>query len=219
MLPSVEMRRDRSPELDEACLFCQHLQDGGPTTRASERALLETDDFVVWPSVGALVVGWVLIVPKAHVLNLAGLTDDLLAQLDRLRLEIKSSLRRLGSPLLSFEHGPGAKGAAAGCGIDHAHLHVVPWPDDVRRDTARRANFMFKPVSGIAAARNPAETGRSYLYVEDTAGQWLATAPNIPSQLVRRVIANSLDAPQKFDWRRFPFDSNTARTIELFQRA
>ena len=83
------------------------------------------------PSFGALVEGWVLVVPKEHCISLGALRAKL-----RGRHEVEERNRavlrqRYEKPVVAFEHGPSAGNHGTGCGVDHAHLHLVPLACDL----------------------------------------------------------------------------------------
>jgi diadenosine tetraphosphate (Ap4A) HIT family hydrolase len=201
------------------CRFCSRLSEGGPAT-ASETILFESANFVAWPSVGALVPGWVLIVPKRHALALAHLKDTELKELEELRQRVASQLSALGE-VIAFEHGPHREGQEVGCGVDHAHLHLVPTRAEILASTRELFEPIdWRPVTSLSSARASLRSGLAYLYVEDQTGRrWLASHPEVPSQLIRRVIAAHLGRAEDYSWRRNPEEGNVALTIEFFERS
>jgi ATP adenylyltransferase len=162
---------------------------------------------VAVPSVGALVPGWILIIPKRHVLSLAGLAAyekrSFVAELHVLK---RQYTERFGSVTL-FEHGPALPGGAVGCSIDHAHMHIVPTGglDLVARAQAYFPGFTWRKIDGLGAV----EPGVPYLFVEPPVGSaWVATGNDIPSQALRRVVAAELGCTDEYDWKAFPrFDT------------
>jgi len=57
------------------CRMCANLN--APTLhRIWDRPLLGSDHFVAIPSLGSLVRGWLLVVPRCHYLNLAKLPNE-----------------------------------------------------------------------------------------------------------------------------------------------
>src|SRR5581483_7342303 len=115
------------------CTFCAELKMGSDCALWNQ-PLAETENFVVVPSLGSLVQGWVLIVPKNHSLSLGAMHIGFRKEIDTLEKRIKESLHaQYRKPVVSFEHGPSAVKHGTGCGIDHAHLHLVPTDCDVLR--------------------------------------------------------------------------------------
>src|SRR3954463_3923790 len=109
-----------------SCTLCAELNSEA-SREVWNRPLLETDNFAVIPSLGALIEGWVLLVPKLHCVSLGALPDTLRDEADSLERVMRMTLRaQYHHPIVSFEHGPSASLHGTGCGVDHAHLHLVP---------------------------------------------------------------------------------------------
>jgi histidine triad (HIT) family protein len=123
-----------------ACVFCQVVAGDLPSSRVHE-----TSTVAAFMDIHPVTPGHLLVVPKAHVVGLAELSDELAA-------EMVSVARRLGAALRRSElrcEGVNlflADGVAAGQEVFHAHLHVIPrfagdgFVLDVRRgpDPSRR---------------------------------------------------------------------------------
>ena len=81
--------------------------------------LIETRNFVVIPSLGALVEGWVLVVPKEHRISMGALPAELRAEVENIERRVRRILRqRYGKPIVAFEHGPSGENHGTGCGVD-----------------------------------------------------------------------------------------------------
>lgn len=94
---------------------------------ADSEVLSETAGFAVISDVAPAVPGHVLIVTKSHYQALAKLPLHLLQALDPVVRDVRGRLDRIyGLPTVVFEHGMCDRGRLASCGIDHAHLHVLP---------------------------------------------------------------------------------------------
>lgn len=76
------------------------------------------------PTIGAFVPGYLLIVPRRHVLSLGQLSGDELRDLEAFTHHVADRLRHTyGLPVLGFEYGLNAEGARR---IGHGHLHLLP---------------------------------------------------------------------------------------------
>jgi diadenosine tetraphosphate (Ap4A) HIT family hydrolase len=177
------------------------------------------------PSVGALVAGWLLVVPREHALNAAALSDEDLGRLEVLVSEIVEEWQPLFGAVTVFEHGPARPSSPAGCGVDHAHLHVVPTEGIDLIGAARTALDELTWIEGasIADARAAVDAGLDYLYAHTGHGDsaWLAIGQSVPSQALRRVMAAELKRPDEFDWRCYPqldVVRATIRTVEQSRR-
>lgn len=168
-----------------------------------ERLLDYGDGYAVVPSYGALVAGWVLIVPTVHVLTMAELPVEARRPLTDLVARVESRLSAAVGPTVLFEHGPAAVGRSPGCGVDHAHLHVVPVAVDLRA-VAHETDVLPRSLQWVASAwpwdgRSAPE--RDYLFVRDVDGAgWLAEADELPSQAFRQTLCRHL-GQQHWDWK------------------
>lgn len=166
---------------DSACRICSIGRGYAPC----DTVLWETKHFRVVPSKGGFVPGWVMIVPRAHVLSMAGLGDDHLTEFAELvSLVVAKVASRFGGPTL-FEHGAFVEQSSFGCGIDHAHVHVVPLPPDIHlRSLAEHVlGEQFKPQVGApthAYLRVQAPDEESFFVLEPR------VAP--PRQFFRQLI-------------------------------
>src|SRR5688572_12186636 len=126
------------PAISECCL-CSQIEGRRendliarllPDQPYARRILLESASFAVIPDVGALVPGYSLLCPKAHIRSFASLDPRLDAEYETMKAELKAALRdRYGNGVVIFEHGMAASGGRVVCTVDHAHMHFVPLPD------------------------------------------------------------------------------------------
>src|ERR1700674_1783452 len=107
------------------CSICLGFEARG-LEEILNQPFLESRNFVVLPSLGALVEGWLLLVPKTHVICMGELSDNLTAEMQELKSRIRETLQRAYGNVCAFEHGPSRAKTSLGCGVDHAHLHLVP---------------------------------------------------------------------------------------------
>lgn len=188
-----------------------------------DRPLFETANFSVMPSLGSLVEGWMLVVPKRHFLCMGALSADLWSELRDLKTVIGASLAEQYGEVCAFEHGAHAPNREVGCGVDHAHLHLVPVP--ARIDLAKAAEeFLPARVSWSSAAYEACQLafsrGDDYLYVEQPLGAGrIATGDALGGQIFRKAIATQLGVPDEFNWRQYPQLHNVRQTIRKVQRA
>ncbi|EOS24013.1 hypothetical protein C806_02452 [Lachnospiraceae bacterium 3-1] len=95
------------------------------------RVLCETEHFSIFPCMGQLREGHLLIVSKEHINAMGMLKKDILAELESLVFRIGNLYENLYQKnALCFEHGVlNDNGNNGGCGIYHMHLHLVPIRD------------------------------------------------------------------------------------------
>ena len=200
------------------CSFCKQASRGYVPSRPVDLPLTGTTSFVSWASLGALVEGWVLVVPRHHFLNLGALPDEQIGKFE----EFVSGTRDLvatayNSPVYQFEHGGTTPGSAVGCSVDHAHMHIVPTSLDLLRLAKMHASHLrWLPVEGPSEARSICSDGESYLYLKQPDGRSYATVgTELPSQFFRQIIAKELDLGEPY-WRideRIHTSNQTAWTL------
>ncbi|MEU5885006.1 HIT domain-containing protein [Spirillospora sp. NPDC047279] len=88
-----------------------------------------TPRFAAVPTYGCFVRGYLLVVPRRHVLAFGQLDPGELAEAQILIDDLVARLKRVyGLPVLGFEYGLAAAGVRR---IEHAHWHLVPSPADL----------------------------------------------------------------------------------------
>lgn len=203
--PSVEAR---------PCRFCAIAAGRG--SRWSDCVLTETQSYVVIASIGALVPGWAMVVPRTHALNLSDAYSD--PEFTELRLRTSAVLAHAypSTTIRLFEHGAQTGTSPVGCGVDHAHLHLVPLKQSLvpgLSHQADAADWRSLPLSSVTKAVGEREY---LLYSDDATGDdpscWLSLPTNPVSQYFRRLIAAVSDRPEHYDYRAHPFFDNVAAT-------
>ncbi len=178
--------------------------------------LFESPNFIVLPSLGALIEGWLLIVPKEHYICMGAVPESLTSEMEEVKQIVVSALQTTYGQACAFEHGPSAGNLSIGCGVDHAHLHIVPLSLDL---VSAASPFLPENVvwseAGIKGCREAFDRGEDYLYFEQPVGVGkIASHREFGSQLFRRAISAHIGIPNQFSWREFPQLSNVSATIK-----
>jgi len=196
------------------CSLCSNLVSSDSPDLWNQ-ALFETANFVVIPSLGSLVEGWVLIVPKKHFICMGALPADLLRELGQTKTAVGKMLSQQYGDVCAFEHGPHALNRQVGCGVDHAHLHLVPLEFDLRgaAESFMPSGVRWRPGS-FESCRAAFDEGQDYLYIEQPLGRGCISAHiELGSQILRKAIAAQLGIPEQFSWRDYPRMEVVSRTI------
>lgn len=181
--------------------------------------LYATPNFFVVPSLGALVEGWVLIVPREHCISFGALPDALHEEFFDVKETVAAELESRYGALCVFEHGPSQSHQKVGCTVDHAHLHMLPFADDL----PMMARSLLPPNAiwrrgNLRDCQNAFQSRQDYLYVEKRGEEGhVILHPHFESQIFRRAIATHLNMPDQFDWRSNPQIENVLRTIRQCQ--
>jgi diadenosine tetraphosphate (Ap4A) HIT family hydrolase len=177
-------------------------------------------EFLVIPTVSPLCAGHVLIVPRSHVTCLSALTGYARKILVETVKLIRSRLEgRFGSQFYFFEHGTRASGMA--CGIDHAHLHLIPLPIRTSEalDIQIQSDFAIQATDSLNAILSAAAqiAGQAYLLAGSSLDAiHISFDDHIPSQYMRRLIAEKQSRPS-WDWRLLEGRSEFRDTYEALK--
>ena len=156
--------------MGDRCVLCANLT-GHKSVEYWNRPLFESHNYVVLPSLGALVEGWLLIVPKSHFICVGAISQKLVEELHQLKTTLAQLLTPIYGPLVAFEHGPNRTSCDIGCGVDHAHLHLVPYTYNLKEAVGR-----FLPentewtLAGPTDCANAFTNNEDYLYFEQPLG-------------------------------------------------
>jgi hypothetical protein len=155
-----------------------------------------------------------LIVPKDHYISIGALPESLFDEMNAFRRVLQSNLADCYGPFAVFEHGPSQERRTVGCGVDHAHLHLVP----VSFDLATLARPLLPngadwKLATIDECRNSFRRGEDYLYVEQPLGCGRIATGDMGSQVFRRAIASEIGSADTYNWREHPQLDNVMATV------
>jgi ATP adenylyltransferase len=184
-----------------------------------DSVLLDLGEVVVAPTLGSIVPHWVLAIPKSRSDNMSQWCGkDRAAPLKYIR-EITRLLERVENSVIWFEHGPSTRGSVTGCGIDHAHIHILLQPP------FEFSQFKAAAIDGSSLAwehghGNPYDSvarDESYL-VASSGGEFILarSVETAGSQFFRRVIARLADKPSTWDYKLHPHHDNAAKTVAVY---
>lgn len=194
---------------------------GTPQVADYDRPLLSRTDWLVAPTLGAIVPNWLLLIPRHPALNfqawskLRGQAPELLLQAVREHLGLDND------EIIWFEHGPCTAGTPIGCGTDYAHIHILIRPHFSFAAFADKA----KSLSGLKWIRSTSEdayqeilNGHSYLIAGS--GDQTVISHDVEatgSQFFRRVVSMLANAEETWDYRQSPHTANITKTIRSFR--
>jgi ATP adenylyltransferase len=190
------------------------------TGRDCDHVLFEAHGCVVAPTLGSIIPNWILIVPRRHAVSFRDWQAE--ANIDPVRLvdEALAMLDIKAGPAIWFEHGPATADGVVGCGVDHAHLHVLI-----------NAPFSFGTFAAASMARSPVDwyscpaagaysgltASHSYLLAGSNGDAVAAEHVDIVgSQFFRRVIAELVGRPDQWNYKTHAHMENVRRTVSTF---
>lgn len=185
------------------CRFCALL--GGAQDSFSS-IWLEDDAFKAMVSVGSFIPGWTLICPVTHAVNLVdyyNLQDfwDFASHAAHL------IVRRYGTCAM-FEHGAAQETSLTGCGVGHAHGHLVPLNFSLEVEAREFAPELTWRECRAEDVKVVAD-GKEYLFAAtsfngaQTRGI-LCVLETPTSQFFRQVIASKLGIGDLYDYKKYP---------------
>lgn len=207
------------------CVYCVYMNSNHLRRKSVnyERSVYESESFIVIPTIGEFIKGYLLIIPKEHLMSLAELSIDLRNEFLEVLNDVCYMLR-LTYPvddLLVWENGTGNGGIGkAKDSIVHAHVHVAP-----SKLTAQK----IMEISGfhltkISYSDLSLYGNHSYLLIKGTKNnEWFINDnPNlyIPRQYVRQLIAEEYGFDgDTWNWRTNPFHNLLLNTVTDIQDA
>lgn len=189
------------------CDFCDEFSGGRENAFARiyshdqmSRILFHSENFVVFPSLGQIVEGYLLLAPTSHWKALADMPDPIFHEFAALCKSVRGILEGEYGSCIFFEHGT-RRADSGGCGIYHAHLHAVPFPDSSEPSHALRSKFPYKELADPKEMKKQTEGLSAYLYYENSqARPYVFDVGILPSQYMRRLLAQAL-GKNAWDWR------------------
>jgi diadenosine tetraphosphate (Ap4A) HIT family hydrolase len=213
--------------VSSTCDLCEEVRTGGtfatgalgfghPLDKGS-RLIRRTSVVDVYAGLGAIVPGYVLIVPRSHVLSCGSLDRADREQAFKVAWQTARELTsQLGQQVILAEHGSSYKdGSRSGACIDHAHIHLFPLPSGA--DPASYLPPGATEITGTDALFASSQGSYYYCSWSERYG-FLKPEPALPSQHARQVWARSHGRPDQWDWALFPEYENILATVDLLRR-
>jgi len=187
------------------CVFCEEFQCQSFILKNEDfgnRVLYETENFKVLPGLGHIMEGYLLIVSKDHYISVGELPGKLFKELEELQNKVSQVIsKNYGTPVF-FEHGPAACGNKGGSCIDHAHIHALPLEQSIFEDIKKDYNKYYK-IKSLEEIKQQFVKDQSYFFLEtQSKDRYIFPLSGIiPSQYIRKVIAEKTGQPEIWDWR------------------
>lgn len=208
----------------ERCVLCELASlKGMPTTIATYNRVVDKEvdciiysspHFYVTSELGALKQGYLMIVPKQHILSVAQFYPALMVEYNQVCKDLEYILQGAypeASGVTFMEHGSAPGGITSHKkSIVHAHTHVVT---DFQLSDHHKRMVKLTPIDDISLA---SET-HYFSYQEGSDGQLMICMDNnvyVQRQFPRQVMAEDLKlAPGQYNWRKVGFEENVHATL------
>lgn len=186
------------------CIFCK-----SDKSKIENKIIEETENFVVTPSLGSLVEGYILIISKKHIHSMSELSDEEKIEYFNLIDKYRNKFNSIyGKMPIVFEHGSSyRKDNHSASSVIHAHTHIVN--HNYIKETTLIKAMNFKNRTELKYKN------KDYVfYISPDGTSYLTYNFKHISQLMRIEIAKDLGLEDKYNWRDNPFIENVIATIE-----
>jgi diadenosine tetraphosphate (Ap4A) HIT family hydrolase len=177
------------------------------------RTLLRTEELAVVPSLGQIVEGYLLILPRVHFKAVGDLPANALNKFASISRQVGRVVEKEYGSFILFEHGTRSEGMG-GCGIYHAHIHMVPIARTADPITLLKSSFLHREFDDLEQLKTRSEGLLSYLLFQDSDKRLYVfdTGP-LPSQFMRKLLADALGV-REWDWRAYGREERLIATMK-----
>jgi len=163
-----------------------------------------------------------LAVPRRHALSFRDLAVGGGPNALTVVKDVTDHLQLRSEDVIWFEHGPSKVGTVVGCGLDHAHVHILVQPQfgfDAFVDRVRSSCDLC--WSDVAAADGYAKLDGRASYLIAGSGEQAIVAQNVEvagSQFFRRVVAGLAARDDAWNYKQIPHLPHIEQTIAIFRQ-
>lgn len=186
----------------DTCRFCSILK-GKKIFGTIDTPIIENEDYYLLSSIGAMVEGWSLVIPKKHEYSMKNhysnpkfydFINNCIAVIKRAYHVDK---------VVVFEHGANKFESQTACGTNHCHIHIIPMSDSLLNEITDCLPFQKTTLNKVEEFVMNSEY-LLYADVVDTVNAsdcYIHILKEPISQFFRRIIATKLGFPDKYNYR------------------
>ena len=195
------------------CFFCKEIEDPTNNFLNKSRIVLQTKNFIAFPTLGCFQIGYLLIMPKQHFLCFGELEPEMIKELEEIIQKITDYvMKKTGKKCIIFEHGTRDLEKLTSTSIMHAHIHIIPFDEDILKYLPDYCEL--RKIKGFGDLKDQTE---NYLYLRDTTGNnYIVKNDNYPSQFFRQIACAAMGIPKYWDWRKYEFKENVEITVDYY---
>lgn len=220
----LNLNIEEGSPFQEGCEFCDEFAGGSTNAFYARykgcprtRSLLSTENFQVFPTIGQLVEGYLLVAPKKHYATFAEVPSVFWAEIERIYDRVRRGLSDSYGSCIIYEHGARGPGKG-GCGIYHAHLHAMPLATASDPADILKQRFSYMELADLTEVAKQGAGLPSYLLYQDSAARnYLFDTGPLPSQYMRKLLGEAL-GNANWDWRVAGKEDRLLATIDRFSR-
>lgn len=196
------------------CFFCKEIEDPTRNFLNRSRVVLETKNFVVFPTEGCFKIGYLLIMPKQHFLCFGELESDYIVELEEIIKQITQYVKKKQNlSCIIFEHGTRDLSKLTSTSIMHAHIHLIPFEEDIISYLPTYCEL--RKIGGFSDLK---KENKNYLFLRDIHNNnYIVKNEDYPSQFFRRISCKALNIPKYWDWKKYRFSENVEITLDYYE--
>ena len=183
--------------------------------------LFECQDWLVVPTLGAIVPNWLIVLPRQPALCLRSWKGRYGKEPRDMVRTLSAHLDTYYDDLVWFEHGPSHTQSSIGCGTDYAHLHVLFYPTfsfaSFARHIIRHSMLEWTTTHSDRVYEELPYEGSYLMAASGDVSVFVSQVECLGSQYFRRIVSLLSDRVGAWDYRRFPHMDNIKRTVENFR--
>lgn len=178
--------------------------DASTRNEVFNKPLMVTDDFIVVPTIGSFVPGYLLVIPREHIYSLGELGETRLVHLEEFLDRYVSALEfEFGPRYLVFEHGSGGPDRPGGSCVRHAHLHLIPVGEEALIEL--EGLLPFTELDSYQELTDFASHNYAFIDSGDKKLVWqepenVDQSGRLPGQWIRREVTRILALETDWDW-------------------
>lgn len=200
---------------DQECRLCDIWT--GSYQQPFDQPYMKNEDYMALVSVGAFIEGWTLVVPQTHVYSMRTFYDspEFWEFVQQTSQHIQNAYKK---KVICFEHGANRCDSKTSCGTHHAHLHLVPFEENLAEDILAERSWkkvLAKDVKEVVG-------DEEYLLYSDLirkdeqAEVYVHILKNGESQYFRRILAKRVGILD-YSYKTAPFIERTIRSFEVLR--
>ena len=193
-----------------SCVFCNIDK-----SKLENTIIDESDSFVVLPTIGALVDGYLMIISKRHINSMAELEEKERAEYEFLIEKYRNKFKNIYNKFpIVFEHGsPINNSDMKASSVIHAHTHIV------NHQFLDESIIIKKLKLNRIDNLNCLSKKQNYImYISPENVCYVSYNFEPVSQMMRKIIAKDLGYEDKFDWKKEKFIENINSTVRKFKK-
>jgi diadenosine tetraphosphate (Ap4A) HIT family hydrolase len=190
-----------------SCVLCDVLagRDNAPARafiskdELSSEIIASSAEFAAVADVAPLGPGHTMLLTRRHIPAMGQLPADALTELRSVLALFTTRLHTLYSlPVQAFEHGFCGEPPDTGCGIDHAHLHLLPTTADLVAEFHQ--DFAVRNLGRLTELARLRSLGAEYLLLIPPSGEILTAFPRGTASQYFRKKVSTLTGRELWNW-------------------